>query len=93
MATTLGTLLALAWPVGLIACATWLGIALIFRISSAAALTAVAVAPVVALLLRGSSLAIFVLIVAALVWFKHAENIRRLLAGTEPRIGRSRKAA
>ncbi len=93
VATTLGTLLALAWPVGLIACAIWLGIALIFRISSAAALAAVAVAPVAALLLRGSSLAVFVLIVAALVWFKHAENIRRLLAGTEPRIGQSRKPA
>jgi glycerol-3-phosphate acyltransferase PlsY len=93
VATTLGTLLALAWPVGLIACAIWLGIALIFRISSAAALTAVAVAPIAALLLRGSSLAVFVLIVAALVWFKHAENIRRLLAGTEPRLGQSRKSA
>ncbi len=93
VATALGTLLALAWPVGLIACAIWLGIALIFRISSAAALTAVAVAPVAALLLRGSSLAIFMLIVAALVWIKHAENIRRLLAGTEPRIGQARKNA
>ena len=93
VATTLGALLALAWPVGLIACAIWLGVALIFRISSAAALTAVAVAPVAALLLRGSSLAVFVLIVAALVWFKHAENIRRLLAGTEPRLGQSRKSA
>jgi acyl phosphate:glycerol-3-phosphate acyltransferase len=93
VATTLGTLLALAWPVGLIACAIWLGIALIFRISSAAALTAVAVAPIAALLLRGSSLAVFVLIVAALVWFKHAENIHRLLAGTEPRLGQSRKSA
>ncbi len=93
VATTLGTLLALAWPVGLIACAIWLGIALIFRISSAAALTAVAAAPVAALLLRGSSLALFVLVVAALVWFKHAENIRRLLAGTEPRLGQSRKSA
>jgi glycerol-3-phosphate acyltransferase PlsY len=93
VATTLGTLLALAWPVGLIACAIWLGIALIFRISSAAALAAVAIAPIAALLLRGSSLAVFVLIVAALVWIKHAENIRRLLAGTEPHIGQSRKPA
>lgn len=93
VATTLGTLLALAWPVGLIACAIWLGIALIFRISSAAALAAVAVAPIAALLLRGSSLAALVLVVAALVWFKHAENIRRLLAGTEPRLGQSRRSA
>jgi glycerol-3-phosphate acyltransferase PlsY len=93
VATTLGTLLALAWPVGLIACVIWLGVALIFRISSAAALTAVAAAPIAAWLLRDSSLAIFVLIVAALVWIKHAENIRRLLAGTEPRLGQPRKSA
>jgi glycerol-3-phosphate acyltransferase PlsY len=53
----------------------------------------VAVAPIAALLLRGSSLAALVLVVAALVWFKHAENIRRLLAGTEPRLGQSRKSA
>jgi glycerol-3-phosphate acyltransferase PlsY len=93
MATTLGTLLALAWPVGLIACVVWLGMAVIFRISSAATLAAVAAAPVAALLLRGSSLAVFVLAVAALVWIKHAPNIRRLLAGTEPRLGQSRKSA
>jgi glycerol-3-phosphate acyltransferase PlsY len=93
VATTLGTLLALAWPVGLIACAIWLGMALIFRISSAAALAAVAVAPIAALLLRGSSLAAYVLVVAALVWIKHVENIRRLLAGTEPRLGQTRTSA
>jgi glycerol-3-phosphate acyltransferase PlsY len=93
VATTLGTLLALAWPVGLIACAIWMGVALIFRISSAAALAAVAIAPIAALLLRGSSLAALVLVVAALVWIKHAENIRRLLAGTEPRLGQTRKSA
>jgi acyl phosphate:glycerol-3-phosphate acyltransferase len=92
VATTLGTLLALAWPVGLIACAIWLGVALIFRISSAAALAAVAAAPIAALVLRGTSLAALVLVVAALVWIKHAENIRRLLAGTEPRLGQTRKS-
>ena len=68
--------------------------------SSAAALTAVAVAPVAAWLHeRDSTLAIFVLIVCwRMVWYKHAANIRRLIAGTEPRIwlgaqGRSERSA
>jgi glycerol-3-phosphate acyltransferase PlsY len=88
VATTLGTLLALSWPVGLIACAVWLLVALIFRISSAAALTALATTPVAALLIYTPTLAAVALLIAALVWYKHAANIRRLLDGTEPRIGR-----
>lgn len=93
VATTLGTLLALAWPVGLIACAVWLAVALIFRISSAAALTAIAATPVAALILKTPTLAVTALLIAALVWYKHAANISRLLKGTEPRISLSRKAA
>jgi glycerol-3-phosphate acyltransferase PlsY len=93
VATTLGTLLALAWPVGLIACAVWLAVAVIFRISSAAALTAVATTPVAALFLKTPTLALTALLIAALVWYKHAANIGRLLKGTEPRISLSRKAA
>ena len=92
VATTLGTLLALAWPVGLIACGVWLLVALIFRISSAAALTAIATTPVAALLIKTPALAITTLLIAALVWYKHAANIGRLLKGTEPRISLSRKA-
>jgi glycerol-3-phosphate acyltransferase PlsY len=86
VATTFGTLLALAWPVGLIACGLWLVTALIFRVSSAAALTAIAATPIAAYFLDGISLAATALLLAALVWFKHAANIERLLKGTEPRI-------
>ena len=93
VATTLGTLLALAWPVGLIACAVWLAVALIFRISSAAALTAIATMPVAALLMRTPALAVVALLIAALVWYKHAANIGRLLNGTEPHISLGRKSA
>src|ERR1700761_2970323 len=64
VATTLGTLLALSWPVGLIACAVWLAMALIFRISSLAALTAMAAAPAAALFLSGSALGTLLLIIA-----------------------------
>jgi glycerol-3-phosphate acyltransferase PlsY len=91
VATTLGTLLALVWPAGLIACALWLVMALIFRISSLAALTAIAVAPVAAYFLRGPVTAGVVLAIAALIWVKHAANIRRLLKGVEPHISLSGK--
>jgi acyl phosphate:glycerol-3-phosphate acyltransferase len=93
VATTLGTLLALAWPVGLIGCAVWLLVALIFRISSAAALTAIATTPVTALIIYTPALAVVALLIAALVWYKHAANIGRLLNGTEPRISLGRKSA
>ncbi|MDB5393407.1 MAG: plsY [Rhodospirillales bacterium] len=92
VATTIGTLLALAWPVGLIACGLWLLTALIFRMSSAAALTAIAATPIAAYFLGSITLAISALLLAALVWFKHAANIGRLLSGTEPRISLGGKA-
>jgi glycerol-3-phosphate acyltransferase PlsY len=88
VATGLGVLLAAAWPVGLAACAVWLVLALALRISSAAALGAFAAAPVVGWVLAGRAVALLALAVAALVYARHGANIRRLLAGTEPRIGR-----
>lgn len=91
VATFLGTLLALAWPVGLAACATWAVTAAVSRISSLSALVAAGLAPVWLLLFgRGQMLAL-VVILAALVFLRHGANIARLRAGTEPRIG-ARKA-
>lgn len=88
VATFLGTLIALAWPVGLAACATWLVVAALLRISSLAALVAAATAPVWALLLGHGALAALCAALAALVLLRHRPNIERLLAGTEPRIGK-----
>ncbi|HKM63037.1 MAG TPA: glycerol-3-phosphate 1-O-acyltransferase PlsY [Acidisphaera sp.] len=88
VATGLGVLLAAAWPVGAIACATWLIVFAVLRISSASALTAYAVAPVAAAVLSGYAVAVLALAVAVLVFVRHRDNIRRLLAGTEPRFGR-----
>ena len=94
VATFFGTLLAAAWPVGLVAAATWLIVAFLFRISSLAALVAVALAPAVVLLLgRPHAVALLALFMGLLVYVRHTENIRRLLKGEEPRIGGGKKAA
>ena len=87
VATFLGTLLALAWPVGLAACALWLAAALAFRISSLAALVSAALAPVAALLLGRPEAIVLALALGALIYLRHLPNIARILAGTEPRIG------
>lgn len=88
VATFLGTLLALAWPAGLAACATWLATAAVGRISSLAALVASALAPVWLWLLGYPQMVGLSILLAALVFIRHAANIARIRAGTEPRIGR-----
>ncbi len=88
VATGLGVLLAESFPVGIIACAAWLLTASLLRMSSAAALTAFAVAPFAALVLGDVHLAILAVLIAALVFWKHSANIARLRAGTEPKIGK-----
>ncbi len=91
VATALGVLLALAWPVGVAAAATWLVTAALTRISSLSALIAVGAAPIYAWVLADPQRAQLALFIAALVWLRHHENIRRLIAGTEPRIGGKRE--
>lgn len=88
VATFLGTLLALAWPAGLLACATWAATAAVTRISSASALAAAALAPVWLILLGRAEMVALAAALAALVFWRHSANIARLRAGTEPRIGR-----
>jgi glycerol-3-phosphate acyltransferase PlsY len=94
VATFFGTLLAAAWPVGLAAGATWILVAALFRISSLAALVAVAVAPIIAVLLgRPWPIAALAAVMAVLVYLRHASNIHRLLKGEEPRMGSKKTAA
>ncbi|SDE38137.1 glycerol-3-phosphate acyltransferase PlsY [Paracoccus isoporae] len=90
VATFLGTMLALSWPVGLAACATWAIVAALGRISSLSALVAAAGSPVVALLLGQPRVATAALFMVALIFLRHRANIERLLNGTEPRIGGGR---
>jgi len=87
VATALGVLTALAWPVGILSAVTWLIVAAVGRISSLAALIAIGAAPVYAYLLVDPQRAELALFIAVLVWLRHYENIRRLLNGQEPRIG------
>jgi glycerol-3-phosphate acyltransferase PlsY len=87
VATGLGVLLAASWPVGLAACAAWLLVAGAARFSSLAALAAFAVAPFVALVLEEYGVVKLAFTIAVLVFVRHQANIRRLLAGSEPRIG------
>lgn len=86
VATTLGVLLGLAWPVGLVAIVLWLVTAVIFRISSLAALVAVAGAPIAGWYFSGRQTATLAAILALFVWGRHGANIIRLLRGQEPRI-------
>ncbi len=89
VATTLGVFLALAWPVGLGACLTWLLAALVFRYSSVSSLAAMAAAPFYAWwLMADLQLVQLTAILAFLIWLRHHENIRRLLKGEEPKIGK-----
>ncbi|TJZ93388.1 glycerol-3-phosphate 1-O-acyltransferase PlsY [Paracoccus gahaiensis] len=87
MATFLGTLAALHWPLGLIACAVWALVAAVARISSLSALIAAALTPVLAWGLGRPDIAAVTAFMAALIFIRHHANIRRLLSGTEPRIG------
>ena len=87
VATFIGVGLALYWLAGLLVIATWLGMAFLFRISSLSALIAIALAPVFFLLLGLPQHVPVMAILAMLVIVMHHANIRRLLNGTEPRIG------
>jgi len=94
VATFFGTLLAACWPVGILAGATWLLMAAVFRISSLAALTASLLAPIyVHLVGRDRAYAWLALFMAVLIWIRHAPNIRRLMKGEEPKIGAKKAEA
>ena len=91
VATTLGAMWGLAWPIGAAACATWLLLAILFRYSSLAALIGVAAGAVAAWFVLDMRGAMVVTLLVPLVWMRHHENIARLLAGTETKIGQRAK--
>jgi len=87
VATFLGLMLALAWPVGIACCVTWLAAAKLSRISSMGALVAAASSVIWVLLMGYGGLLILVVLLTALIFWRHRENIARINAGTEPKIG------
>lgn len=90
VATTLGVMWGLSWPVGAIACAGWLLFAALFRYSSLAALLSVVVAAIAAWFLTSPMVAMLITVLVPLVWLRHHENIARLLKGVEPKIGQGK---
>jgi glycerol-3-phosphate acyltransferase PlsY len=93
VATLLGVALALAWPIGLVFAAVWLGTVLLARISSLGGMAGAVAAPVAALALGYPTYAVGLAGLAVIVLWRHRENIARLRAGTEPRVGAGRKDA
>jgi glycerol-3-phosphate acyltransferase PlsY len=87
VATFLGVLIALAWQLAAIFAIVWLAVAATTRISSLAALVATVAVPVAACVLGYNEIAIVSALMAAIILIKHRGNIRRLLAGEEPKIG------
>jgi glycerol-3-phosphate acyltransferase PlsY len=93
VAVSLGILLSLFWPAGLLAFATWLAVVAAYRISSLAALVAAVATPLYMLIFGRWHEAALAFVLAVLVFVVHSENIRRLLRGEEPRIGAKSKPA
>ncbi len=87
VATFIGAMLGFFWPGALFFCGIWLIIAVAFRYSSLAALVASVGAAVYPLLIGDRGLALIMLFMVALIFYKHEANIRRLVSGQEPKIG------
>ena len=90
VATYLGVLLGAAWPVGLFACATWLAMAAITRISSLAALITALASPIFAWFVVSPQIGELATAMTVFIFIRHHQNIARLLKGEEPKIGKKK---
>ena len=90
VATMLGILVPLFWPAALVYAAVWLGLLFLIRISSASGMAAALSAPITAAVLGKMALVPMLLGFALLIIWKHQENIRRLLKGEEPKVGKKK---
>lgn len=91
VATGIGVITALNWPTGIAMMLTWLATAGLFRFSSLSALVAAALSPVYLTAFGRPDLAFVAITAAALIFYKHRANIKRLLDRTEPKIGDHKK--
>ncbi|EGD58530.1 acyl-phosphate glycerol-3-phosphate acyltransferase [Novosphingobium nitrogenifigens DSM 19370] len=90
VATLMGVSMALAWPIGLVYAVVWLGMLYATRISSVGGMSAAVASPIAALVFGHPRYAAVLAPLALLVVWLHRANIARLLAGTEPRVGKGR---
>lgn len=93
VATFLGILLAIAWPVGIVCCLAWLAVAAITRYSSAASLAAALLAPLAAYWLADFQRMELALVMSVIVFARHYQNIARLIRREESKIGEERRAS
>ena len=91
-ATVLGVFLGLSWPIVAVGAVVWLLILATLRYSSLATLLATALGAASAWWLSPRPVAVLAAVLVVLVWAKHHENIRRLLAGTESKVGGTKSA-
>lgn len=92
VATSLGSLIALSWPVGLIACAMWIVVFIYTRISSLSALIGIGLSPFIAWMVNGTLTGTVVLLLATLIFVRHQANIARLIRGQEPKSDFGKKS-
>jgi glycerol-3-phosphate acyltransferase PlsY len=97
VATGLGSIWVLSWPVGIACCVVWLAVARLSRISSAGALSAFLVAPILMVVMKGQGvnapIPTATAFIALLIWIRHYSNIVRLLSGNEPRVNAKTKSS
>ena len=88
VATFIGAILALSFVTGLLVCFIWIIIALIFRYSSLSAIVSSASAPIGIFLFYDKEALVVTLFMTVLIWYRHKDNIRRLIDGSEAKIGK-----
>ena len=90
VATTIGVILVLWWPLGVAVCVAWIAVAAVARYSSLASLISLGLSPAAAFIfIDDGRYSLVLLIIVSLVFFKHRDNLRRLLSGSEPQIGKT----
>ena len=88
VATFIGAILALSFVTGLLVCFIWIIIALVFRYSSLSAIVSSASAPIGMFLFYDNEALVVTLFMTVLIWYRHKDNIRRLIDGSEAKIGK-----
>ena len=89
VATFLGVTIALSFIIGIICCFVWLFVAVVRKMSSLASLTSSASAPIAAIFLDHPNTILLLVLLMSVVFFRHKQNIDRIIKGVEPKIGKT----